>query len=418
MLIQFNFSNFKSYKEEVSLDMTATSIKEHPYNLISNIKNENYLKTAAVYGANASGKTGIFDAFDFMRDLILTSFRRESDKKGIPLKRFAFDKLSKNGRSEFEVFFNDQNKEYQYGFTVDNKKVYEEWLYKRDFRGKNKYKTLFERRNDKIICSDDLKNACKFVDLVEDSTLFLSLISNAKIKEAKNVYKWFYNTEVIHFGNVAIEGYLNRLLPVRELKDPRYKDGLEQFLKAIDVGIEGIRIEKMKDLTGEEDESIYKVYSKHRMADGSGYVEIPFHEESSGTQKMFCMYYFLTEVLESGDVLFIDELDAKLHPLLLRYIISMFHNPDINKNNAQLIYSTHDISMLTKESFRRDQIWFAEKDHRGVSNLYSLAEYKLDSDKKVRNDATYNKDYLTGRYGAIPLLKEFYPVEEKRYGIR
>lgn len=124
------------------------------------------------------------------------------------------------------------------------------------------------------------------------------------------------------------------------------------------------------------------------------------------------MYHFLAQVLERGDTLLIDELDAKLHPLLLRYIINMIHNPDINKKNAQLIYSTHDIFTLTKETFRRDQIWFAEKDDNGVSTLYSLAEYKLDSDKKVRNDATFNKDYLAGRYGAVPLLKEFYPTEE------
>lgn len=411
MLIQFNFSNFKSYKDEVSLDMTTTSIKEHPYNTIINSKGEGYVKVAAIYGANASGKSGVIDAFNFMRFFVLNSFKRESEGADIPLKRFAFDKSSRNGKSEFEVFFTYENKEYQYGFVVDNKRVYEEWLYKRDFRGKDKYNTLFERSYGKVNCGENLKDAKVFTDLVGESTLFLSLISNAKIKEAKNIYNWFLNTQVMDLGNAAIEALITRVLPIK-IKDEKYLKSFERFLKAIDIGIDGIRIEEIKHTSSEEDETTCKVYSKHASIDASGYIEIPFSEESGGTQKMFGLYNFLFNCLNEGNTLFIDELDAKLHPLLLRYIINMFHNPDINKNNAQLIYTTHDVSTLTKETFRRDQIWFCEKDKKGISNLYSLVEYKLENDKKVRNDATYNKDYLAGRYGAIPLLREFNILEE------
>lgn len=411
MLIQFNFSNFKSYKNEVSLDMTATSIKEHPYNTVINSKGERYNKVAAIYGANASGKSGIIDAFEFMRFFVLNSFKRQGEGDDIPIKRFAFDKSSRNGKSEFEVFFTYKDKEYQYGFVLDNKKVYEEWLYKRDFRGKDKYSTLFERKYDKVSCGENLKEANVFTDLVGESTLFLSLISNAKIKEAKNVYSWFLDTEAMSLGNGVIEALITRALPTR-IKDEKYLKSFEMFLKAIDIGIEGIRIEKVNDTSDEEGNPTYKVYSKHISMDNDGYIELPFSEESSGTQKMFGLYNFLFNCLNKGGTLFIDELDAKLHPLLLRYIINMFHNPDINKNNAQLIYTTHDIYTLTKETFRRDQIWFCEKDEKGVSDLYSLVEYKLDNNKKVRNDATYNKDYLLGRYGAIPLLREFNLWEE------
>ena len=199
-------------------------------------------------------------------------------------------------------------------------------------------------------------------------------------------------------GNAAIEALITRVLPIK-IKDEKYLKSFERFLKAIDIGIDGIRIEKIKHTSSEEDETTCKVYSKHASIDASGYIEIPFSEESGGTQKMFGLYNFLFNCLNEGNTLFIDELDAKLHPLLLRYIINMFHNPDINKNNAQLIYTTHDVSTLTKETFRRDQIWFCENDKKGISNLYSLVEYKLENDKKVRNDATYNKDYLAGRYG-------------------
>lgn len=411
MLIQFNFRNFKSYRDEVSLDMTATSVKEHPYNIITNSKGERYIKVAAIYGANASGKTGVIDAFNFMRHFVLTSFKRESEGKDIPLKRFAFDKSSTNGKSDFEVFFVYKNSEYQYGFTLDNKKVYEEWLYKRDYRYKAKYNTLFERSGGKIQCGENLKDANALVNLVEESTLFLSFISNARIKEAKNVYEWFLYTPVIMGFGDAIMELVTRVLPLEELKDEKYQRNFEKFLKAIDVGIDGIRIEEIKD-TSDDRKPVYKVYSKHKNNSGDGYIEIPFSEESSGTQKLFGIYAYLIECLRQGNTLFVDELDAKLHPLLLRYIINMFNNPNINKNNAQLIYTTHDTCTLKKETFRRDQIWFSEKDENGVSSLYSLVEYKLDDDKKVRNDATYDKDYLAGRYGAVPLLREFNILEE------
>lgn len=411
MLIQFNFSNFKSFRNEVSLDMTATSITEHPYNIIVNSRNERLLKVASIYGANASGKTSIIDAFELMKFLVMYSFKMENEGKGIPVKRFAFDKISRTGKSEFEVFFIYKEMEYQYGFKVDNRKVFEEWLYKRDFRGKNKYFTLFERNDDKIKCGDSFKEANKFVELVEESTLFLSLISNARIKEAKEVYNWFSKTEVMDFGNVFIESILTRALPVKELNDKKYLNGLEKFLKAIDIGIDGIRVEKSQDSVDDDGKPSYKVYSKHKSLDDNKFIEIPFQEESSGTQKMFALYSYIMESLKEGSTLFVDELDAKLHPLLLRYIINMFHNPETNKNNAQLIYTTHDIFTLNKDTFRRDQIWFTEKDEMGISNLFSLVEYKAE-DKKVRKDATYNKDYLLGRYGAVPLLKEFDLFEE------
>lgn len=407
MLIQFTFKNFKSYKEEVTLDMTATSIKEHMYNTVQCDKNNELLKVAAIYGANASGKTGIIDAFDFMRGFVINSFKNQNEGKGIPVKRFAFDRKSRNSKAEFEVFFIHEEKEYQYGFTVDNKKVYEEYLYKRNNRYKQRYDTLFERSEDKIECGSGFKDAEKLVDLLGDSTLFLSLTSNTKIKDANKVLEWFLRSNVVDFGNTVIEGIVSRILPIKDMKDKDYIKGLETFLKSIDTGIDGLRVEEIKDVVNEQGEPSYKVYSKHKLLDEEGYIEIPFSEESSGTQKMFSLYGFLMDTIKYGDTIFIDELDAKIHPLLLRYIINMFHNPEINKNNAQLIYSTHDIYTLTKDTFRRDQIWFTDKDRNGVSSLYSLAEYKLDDNKKVRNDATYNKEYLLGRYGAVPLLKEF-----------
>lgn len=400
MLIQFNFKNFKSFKDDSSLDMTATSITEHPYNLINSDNNEKYLRIAAIYGANASGKSSVIEAFDFMQSWISNSFKKASENEFIPFKRFAFDSNSAQTPAEFEVFFKYKNNEYQYGFSLDNKKIIEEWLYLKN--DNNKYITLFERSSGDINCNSKLlKGAENFITMVENKTLFLSIISNAKIPYAKDVFEWFICSPVIDYGDIYFEGMLNRISSP-ELEEEEYVENLIIFLNAIDINIDGIIVEKSNN----ENED-YKIYTKHLMNDKISYYKMPLSDESSGTQKMFKLFYYLQTTLRLGTTIFIDELDAKLHPLLLRYILTMFHDETINKNGAQLIYVTHDNYTLTKDIFRRDQIWFVEKDSNAVSHLYSLAEYKSDDDKKIRKDASYNKDYLLGKYGSIPILRGY-----------
>jgi len=405
MLIQFNFKNFKGFKNPTSLDMTATSITEHPYNLIKGNDDEKYIKIAAVYGANASGKSSVIQAFDFMATWVCESFRNTSKKDTIPLKRFAFDAKSKKEPAEFEVFFQYKDQEYQYGFNLDNNRIYEEWLYIKNDNSKDKYLTLFERVGADIECDSKLlKGADNFISMVEDKTLFLSIISNAKISYAKDVFEWFTLTMVIDYGSTRFENMLTeKHSPFIESES--YQRELTEFLKAIDINIEGITIEKDKNESNYDFK--YKIYTKHLMEDGENYYKMPLSEESSGTQKLFVIFQYLQNAIKMGLLMFVDELDSKLHPLLLRYILTMFHDETINKKGAQLIYATHDNYTLTKDIFRRDQIWFVEKDKNDVSELYSLAEYKLNDDKKVRKDASYNKDYLLGKYGAVPILRGY-----------
>lgn len=161
----------------------------------------------------------------------------------------------------------------------------------------------------------------------------------------------------------------------------------------------------------DEGDEEYQIFSKHVINEKGDTKEIPFSEESSGTRKMFCLFDFFYDALQNGYTLFIDELNAKLHPLLVRYIVSIFHNPETNRNNAQLIFTTHDLYILTRDVFRRDEIWFTQKNPLGLSTLYSLVEYRVDDNTKVRSDASFSKDYASGRYGAIPLLKEFNLLE-------
>lgn len=405
MLIQFNFKNHKAFRNDTSLDMMATSLKEHAYNLIDANNGEKLLKIAAIYGANASGKSTVIHAIAFMSSFVLNSFKNSTSHREIPLKRFAFDKESKEKPTEFEVFISYKGNEYQYGFKLDEKRVIEEWLYKRDFRSKNtpKYKCLFEREGRKITCDTQLKGANSLVMLTEDNTLFLSISANAKIPYVKDVMEWFQKIIIVDMGDCEVEAYVTRGLP-NFIDREEYQEEVVKFLNAIDIDIKKIEIKRV-NVEGEENR--YRIYSYHKNRNTDELVGIPFSEESRGTQKMFALYGMFKEAIEMGIPIFIDELDAKLHPLLLKYILTMFHSEESNRKGAQLIYTAHDNYTLNKETFRRDEIWFVEKDEESVANLYSLAEYKID-DKKVRNDASYNKDYLAGKYGAIPMLN---PIE-------
>lgn len=412
MLVQFNFKNFKSFKNESSLDLTAAPIKEHPYNLIENVKGDKLVKIAAIYGANASGKSNLIEAFDFMRDYVIHSLSLDSDDEGngkieeyLSVPNFLLSNTSVSQPSEFEVFFIINSVEYQYGFLVDKKKVHAEWLYCRRVSSK-KVDTLFERMNNKIEVGPKMIKADIFKDSVNDRTLFLTLTAKTKINVSKKVLGWFRNAYVVNFGNINFEHLVTRSLSPELLENKLYKEKLEQFLTAIDSGIKGIRVERIEEEGSEK--VACKLFSVHEAEESGKLIEFNFAKESSGTQKMFCLFDFFWDTLQSGGVLFIDELNAKLHPLLVRFIINMFHDTEVNKNNAQLIYTTHDVFTLTNDIFRRDEIWFTEKNKSGISRVYSLVKYRLeDSDSKVRNDAIYSKDYMLGRYGAVPLLKEF-----------
>ena len=220
----------------------------------------------------------------------------------------------------------------------------------------------------------------------------------------------FINAYYLNLGNSSIENSLNSKISANILEDNKYKEELLIFIKTFDATIDSINttpksISELKNTNG-----IVKIELVHR-SENNTKTALPLELESNGTLKMLHLFDFLMDSLRNGTVLFVDELDAKLHPLLTKYIINLFHNSDKNVGNGQLIYSTHDTVNLNKDIFRRDEIWFVEKDMYGVSVLYSLSDYEIEDEngnaKKIRNDATYNKDYLTGRYGAIPILKEF-----------
>lgn len=414
MLIKFNFKNFKSFKNENCLDMVATSIKEHDYNLI-NIKDNKYLKIAAIYGANASGKTNILEAFDYMkRNLMVSDDTNTSANESEDYNSFLFDSKSKNEPIGLEVtILADNKKVYQYGYEIKGRDIKAEWLY---FKKGNKETPIFERDDNKVVFDKSYKDRKNNKYDVDSKSLFLSLYRKIEKdnEDFKNVYTWFLNSYYLDLGNPKFENKINRTLSAQIIEDKEYRKRLIEFIKVFDLGIDDIdfKIKDTKSISNNLLEAMVKISSIHKNEKNEINL-LPFELESKGTLKMFYLYNFIMDALEDGSVLFIDELDAKLHPLLTRYIINLFHDSSTNIGNGQLIYSTHDTVNLNKETFRRDEIWFTEKNKYGISELFSLSDYKVDN-AKIRNDATYNKDYLTGRYGAIPVFEGFNIINEKK----
>ena len=415
MLIRFSFKNFKSFKDENVLDMEATSLKEHEYNLVKTDQ-VNLLKVAAIYGANASGKTNVLQAFDYMKKRILVS---DDSKKNSPIDEDnVYSFMINNEPISLEVeILTKNNKIYKYGFDVLKDSIVSEWLYIKKI---NKFYTIFERERNNVTMKSN--NKISGLANIDERTLFLNIYSkiDKDNEDFNNVYDWFVNTNYLDLGNPRFEDFINTRISLKILSDEKYKKELLRFIKTFDSGIEGIKTTPDSIEEVQNNNRVVKVELIHR-GENNELKALPLELESNGTRKMFHLFDFFMDALRNGMVLFIDEFDAKLHPLLTRYIINLFHNSETNIGNGQLIYSTHDTVNLNKETFRRDEIWFTEKNRDGVSEMYALSDYILDdedgnnkSGKKVRNDATYNKDYLTGRYGAIPVLEEFEISHEKQ----
>lgn len=416
MLIQFCFKNFKSFRDDTILDLSATKITENSSHVI-HIGTEKILPIAAIYGANASGKSNVIDAFSFMAIYVLDSFAYggEGDDKKSRSKRlkrtpFLFDTTSKENVSSFEVYFvsseNEGSKCYNYGFTLDQNGIVEEWLnYKA--RTARKYKSIFYRNRleNQLDLSGLSPNRQENIKIaLEDETLIVSLGAKLKIPKLKLIRDWFYNVNITDFGDPIQNAVLSRLIPRGFDDDKTVQDNVIKYFSAFDPSIVGFNVETIATDDDDEDSMHIKIDAVHRIADSEETATIPLAEESAGTLKMFALYPPLQDTLRNGGVLFVDELNARLHPLLVRAFLIAFLDPETNPKHAQLVFTTHDSWQLSNNLLRRDEIWFTEKDPKGVSVLYSLADF-IDSDGvKIRKDENYEKNYLLGKYGAIPTL--------------
>lgn len=423
MLLQFNFKNFKSFKDDTTLDLTATKISEFNNHVIS-IANERILPVAAIFGANASGKSNVQEAFRYMAMYVINSLDYGDESDGKKKKSrffkptpFLFDSKSKTEESSFEIYFIDSEengaKTYNYGFTVDSTGVREEWLNYKAKTARGNYKRIFYRNGEDYDFSGiPLKSQENLKIALEKETLIVSLGAKLKIAKLKFIRDWFLNNDFADFGRPIENFFLSQLIPEGFADDETVRNKVVDYFASFDPSIIGFNVEVLKSDNDDEDEHL-KIDAIHKMIDSEQTTSIPLQNESAGTLKMFALYPMLDDVLSTGGVLFVDELNARLHPLLVRAFIITFLNPEINTKNAQLIFTSHDSWQLNGNILRRDEIWFAEKDLNGISNLYSLADFVDEDGVKIRKDENYEKNYLLGKYGAIPSLRYFDMFKEE-----
>lgn len=418
MLHQFTFKNYRSFRDGVTLDLTASAIKELPADVVTDVQHERVLKLAAMYGANASGKSNVIKAFRAMATAVLSSFSDDAALRKI--EPYWFSEVTEP--TEFSVLFSTQSDIFQYGFSCVQGAVIEEYLYQRDKeRIGEQYRLIFDRSATGI--SGEIATQAEVQtlgQLIEPETLLLSALARLNLPTIKAVDAWFRHVRVIDYGDprgeVTKGSRLNADRPqnplVALLEDSREKKRFEAFVRAVDVGIAGLGLVSLESDLAHEGQPQQRVVACHRNPKTGKLRQTPIAAESSGTRKMLMLYVDLKQVLDQGQTLLIDELDAKLHPLLLRYILIMFHDPALNPRGAQLIFTTQELFTLDKDNFRRDEVWFVNKDEDGVSDLYALDSIRIDDGKKVRNDASYGKDYILGKFKATPNLKRLGEMNE------
>lgn len=417
VLTKFQFKNFKSFRDETTLSLSASKMTENSSHLVQ-LGNEKVLTTAAIYGANASGKSNAIEALRFMAIYVMDSFGyggEEKEKRGRPKKwrctPFLFDNTSKDASSTFEVHFatseSEGCKSYIYGFALDNSGVAEEWLSVKA-RTARAYKRVFYRNRatgELDLCGIPSNQQSNILISLENETLIVSLGAKLKIAKLKYIRDWFFDFNYANFGDPIENAMLSRIIPEGFDDDKCVQDRVVEYFSVFDPAIIGFDVETIPD--DDNDTKHIRIDAIHRVAGTNDIATIPMADESAGTLKMFALYPALQDTLQTGGVLFVDELNARLHPLLVRAFIETFLNPETNPNHAQLVFTTHDAWQISDNLLRRDEIWFAEKNSDGVSKLYSLADVQDEDGAKIRKDENYEKNYLNGKYRAIPILSRF-----------
>ncbi len=424
MLLEFRVKNFKSIRDEVvfSLNASKDSTLEKTHTLQTGIKLiPNVVCSAAIYGANASGKSNLLEAIKYMRGVVNESASLQIGQT-FNVKNFALDSLKCNEPTEFEITFINEGIRYQYGFALSTERIVEEWLYE--------YKTskpthLFSRRYDNELKEDlfDLGSGLKGQKAVwqkatKENSLYLSTAVQLNSEQLKPVFIWI-TQNIIYFGNAG-------LLPINKtvdmVNDGQYKHDIINFLSTADICIDDITVKEVEAITHEfkfndstnEAEANRKKVNRllpefhHVTEHGSAIFDL--NEESTGTQRLFALAGPILNILKEGKILIFDELDSSLHTLLAKKIVEMFHEPELNTKGSQLIFSTHDTELLRNNLLRRDQVWFIDKNSSQVTNLYPLTDFS------PRKSEDLESGYLIGRYGAIPFIENFKLDPECNHG--
>lgn len=421
MLINFSVGNFRSFKEPVTFSMVAANITAKNKDLdtenVFSKGNISLLKSAAIYGANASGKSNLFQAITFMKNFVLHSPDATS-KDSIAVEPFLLSTETREQPSFFEIIFFLDDTRYRYGFEINQDQVKTEWLYQTIKRETQ----LFWRETDQIMVRSGFKEGKGLEERTRLNALFLSVVDRWNGQIAGQIVGWFKKVGTISsLDDTAYLGFtIEQVIAGKSLGQK-----IVDFIRHLDLGISDIKAEKqgiespilsiLQQLdnipdelknrlsTGEWFTPIVRTYHTYYnlLKEKIGQVEFDLDKhESEGTKKAFALSGPILHALQNGRILLVDEIDARIHPLMTRYIIELFNSTYTNPQNAQLIFVTHDTNLLDNQLFRRDQIWFTEKDRYGATDLYSLIEYKL----PIRYDASFESDYMTGKYGAVPYI--------------
>ena len=393
MLLEFCVKNFLSIKDDLKLSFVATTLMEslsEPNDVIRiSDMGLALVRSAVIYGANASGKTNVLKAIAFYKSFIMNSFKNGQAGESIDVENFRLNASTVQEPTTMEATFTVGEYLYRYGFEVGEKAVHAEWLYRRMNRKRSKEVEIFYREETGVTVHaksplmQDLVNR----KMVRDNALLLSTAAQFNETTAVDILHWLSDTQVLFCS----EDDKMWLQAIRHLDDEKMRERIVRFAKYADLGIENIT--KIGN----------RIVSSHRQYDDEGRetndVAFSFSgNESEGTIKYFSLAYPIIDALDNGKRLVVDELDSKLHPLLVRKIVTLFNSAETNPKGAQLLFTTHDTFLLSAGLFRRDQVWFTQKDNFGATEAYSLAEYK------VRGSSPFERDYLQGKFGATPII--------------
>lgn len=419
MIVEFTVGNFLSFNKKATLTFEAKGISELTENVFTHHK-QKLLRSAVIYGANSSGKSNLIKALDRMRDNVLFSVRLNSSD-ALDFSPFLLSSESENQATFFEVIFYVDAIKYRYGYEYNYTEIINEWL----FIGNNSKteKPLFIRTKEGIAVADKFEEGKGKEVSTNDNRLFISLVAQLGGIVSKKILEWFKNYNVLSgLQHKDYNGFTSTMLHKK-------LDGCNQsllFFENLKLGFKEIKTNELefspldipdevpkrlqlkliKELAGKKEITLKTAHNKF---DKKGnIVDIVFFDkdknESEGTNKIIDLSGPIFDTLSLGKLLIIDELDAKLHPLITKHIVGLFNNPLTNTKNAQLLFATHDTNLLSTDLFRRDQIWFTEKDDFEQTDLYSLYDFNLPDGTKIRNDANIEKNYIRGRYGAIPFI--------------
>ena len=393
MLCQFSFKNFMSYKDETIFDLQAEPLNEFSDSIIEFDGVSNLLPVSVIYGPNGGGKTNLLKALSCLISLVTKPIedleKTRSDlilQQSMSCEPFSLDADSKNEPTEFNIYFRTQKNEFRYYIAVKNDIIVSEVLHRRSLGGK-KTAIIFEREEGDIILGASINKArvSKDVNPKMPYLSFLAITYNFHV--IAEVQTWFESCIIRNYANPIVEH--NIMLS----EDEQFKSNFIHALNDMGIDVSNYRYDK----------DAKQIFLSRTVHDNE--FELPFPVESDGTRKVFAALPVRMLALNQGRLVIIDELDAKLHPKLLRYIISLFTNREINKNGAQLLFTSHDMSTLKNDVFRRDEIWFAALNSEHSSEIYSLYEIRREDGSRINATASYDKQYLEGRYGADPYLR-------------